>query len=328
MSTKEPLFVALRGLAMGIAEVIPGVSGGTIAFITGIYERLLNAIKGIDLEFFRLLLRFKLPAAFKKIDGLFLLSLLTGMVIGLLLGVFGVTHLLETNPELLWAFFFGLILASVWVIGRLVKKWSPPVILIFILGFSVAFFITWMSPAEGCENLLYVFFCGALAICALILPGISGSFILLLLGMYTTVIPAVKDFLVEGDVSSLVLLLVFGLGCIFGLLSFVRVMSWLFSNYHNPTLALLTGFMLGSLAKIWPWRNPVAWMDGEGGIVSALPEGARAEEFKLVSESPVFPTEYFTDPQIPGVIVSFCLGMAVVILITRLTGPGVKSETA
>jgi putative membrane protein len=300
------LTLILKGMAMGIAEVIPGVSGGTIAFITGIYERLINTIKTIlGPEIFKSLRNDGLLGAWKKADGLFLTMLLGGMVLGIGVGVFGVTHLLENYPELLWAFFFGLIIASALYIGRQVTKWGAIEIAILIVGVAVAYFITVASPAQGSESLVMVFIAGAIAISALILPGISGSFILLLMGMYTLIIPTVKDALKTFNPDSLVILVVFALGCLLGLATFSRVLSWTFKNYHNQTLALLTGFMIGSLNKIWPWRNVLEYRTNSKG-----------EEVPFIEKS-VLPSAYDGDPYVLGVIVLMVVGFAAVFALER-----------
>lgn len=294
-------------MAMGIAEVIPGVSGGTIAFITGIYERLINTIKTIlGPEIFKSLRHDGLLGAWKKADGLFLTMLLGGMVLGIGVGVFGVTHLLENYPELLWAFFFGLIIASALYIGRQVTKWGAVEIAILVLGVAVAYFITVASPAQGSESLVMVFIAGTIAISALILPGISGSFILLLMGMYTLIIPTVKDALKTFNPDSLVILVVFALGCLLGLATFSRVLSWTFKNYHNQTLALLTGFMIGSLNKIWPWRNVLEYRTNSKG-----------EEVPFIEKS-VLPSAYDGDPYVLGVIILMLVGFAAVFALEKL----------
>lgn len=294
-------------MAMGIAEVIPGVSGGTIAFITGIYERLINTIKTIlGPEIFKSLRHDGLLGAWKKADGLFLTMLLGGMVLGIGVGVFGVTHLLENYPELLWAFFFGLIIASALYIGRQVTKWGAVEITILVIGVAVAYFITVASPAQGSESLVMVFIAGTIAISALILPGISGSFILLLMGMYTLIIPTVKDALKTFNPDSLVILVVFALGCLLGLATFSRVLSWTFKNYHNQTLALLTGFMIGSLNKIWPWRNVLEYRTNSKG-----------EEVPFIEKS-VLPSAYDGDPYVLGVIILMLVGFAAVFALEKL----------
>jgi putative membrane protein len=282
--------LALKGMAMGVAEVIPGVSGGTIAFITGIYEELLDTIKNVlGPEAWQAWRREGLAAAWAKANGNFLLFLLAGMALGVVSGVLGVVHLLENYPVLLWAFFFGLIVASAIYIGKQVGRWGLAEIAALILGAAAAYLITVTSPAEGNTALWFVFLSGMIAISAMILPGISGSFILLLLGMYTYIIPTVKTALKTLSPESLLILGAFGLGCLLGLATFSRVLSWVFKHYHSPTLALLTGFMLGSLNKIWPWRKPVLGLAESGEIVAIQP-GMAVE--KVIKEANLLPVQY------------------------------------
>ncbi|MEZ4990013.1 MAG: DUF368 domain-containing protein [Saprospiraceae bacterium] len=263
---KRTLLLFLKGAAMGVAEVIPGVSGGTLAFITGIYEELLDTIKNIlGPEIFRAFRKGGIKAAWAKANGPFLAFLLPGMATGLIGGVFVVTKLLETYPQLLWAFFFGLILASVWYIGKRVGHWSIAEIVGLILSSAFAFYITIAAPAQGIEAYWFIFICGMIAISALILPGISGSFLLLLMGMYTVIIPSVKSALTTFDSRSLTILVVFAIGAVIGLASFSRVLSWAFKHYRSLTMAILTGFMLGSLNRIWPWRNVLQYRTNSSG---------------------------------------------------------------
>jgi len=256
-----------KGMVMGIAEVIPGVSGGTIAFITGIYEQLINSIKAFGPEAINGYKTAGLKGLWKAINGNFLSTLGFGMVIGILIGIFGISYLLDHYPEPLWGFFFGLIAASAVYIGRQIKKWDIRLISALIIGAVVAFGITILSPAEGNLHPFYIFGSGVLAISALLLPGISGSFILLLLGMYTVIIPSVKNFLKSFDPASLTIILIFGSGCIIGLLGFSRILSWLFSKYKDLSFAILTGFIVGALNKVWPWRNVSMILDKDTGEI-------------------------------------------------------------
>jgi putative membrane protein len=302
----------LKGMAMGIAEVIPGVSGGTIAFITGIYERLLQSIKVIlNPSILGTLRKEGLKATWSKADGNFIIFLIAGMATGLIGGIFTITHLLETYPTMVWGFFFGLIAASIIYVGRQVKKWNMTTIVALIVGTVVAYMITVLNPGQGSESLLFVFLSGALAICALILPGISGSFILLLLGMYTIIIPTVKDALKTFQMESLIITGVFGLGCLIGLALFSRVLSWTFAKYHDQTMAVLTGFMLGSLNKIWPWRNVV-----ETRINS------KGEEVPFIEHN-VMPGAYDGDALVIGVVVTIIAGFVSVFVLSKY---GKKSE--
>ncbi len=265
-SKNEALMLVLKGMAMGIAEVIPGVSGGTIAFITGIYERLLHSIKAVlGPGLIATWRQGGFKNAWAHIDGAFLVYLLAGMGAGVVLGVFGVSHLLQYYPQLLWAFFFGLIVASAIYVGRKVGRWTWREYVAGLLAAGLALAYTLVAPAQGIQALWFVFVCGVIAISALMLPGISGSFILVLLGMYTTILPAAKSAIATQDAQSLGIIVVFAAGCLLGLAAFSRVLTWTFKHYHNPTMAVLTGFMVGSLNKIWPWKEVISWRTNSTG---------------------------------------------------------------
>ncbi len=297
MEGTNKISLIAKGMIMGIAEVIPGVSGGTIAFITGIYERLLDAIKGIGPS---LITEYKtegIIGLWKAIDGWFLTFLLSGMVIGIGVGAVAITYLLDHYPEPLWAFFFGLIIASGIYIGRKVSHWNLPAIALMILGAVVAYGITTISPVEGSTHPLMLMTAGAIAVSALILPGISGSFILLLMGMYVIVVPTLKEFGSSPSFDEFKILAFFGIGMLIGVAVFSRVLSWTFKNYKNQTLALLTGFMIGSLNKIWPWRNPQVLLDKSTNLLvteDAIGFIQRSQdlEFKILKEQNVFPADY------------------------------------
>ncbi len=313
----------LKGAAMGVAEVIPGVSGGTIAFITGIYEKLLNCIKAVNPSLIGTFKTDGFKGVWNAIDGAFLAMLIGGMVVGVVTGIFGVTYLLEEYPTPVWGFFFGLIIASSIYIAKQIPKWNAGKWIGLIVGFVIAFGITIITPAEGSDNLLLVFVAGAIAISALILPGISGSFMLLLMGMYTIIISSAKSLLEDHDLASFTILVVFALGCLVGLTGFSRVLTWLLHKYKYTTFAVLTGFMLGSLNKIWPWRNITEVMDKESGVVTKLFEAKDVlalptDSFKIISESNVLPMAYdMGDPMTIITIVSSILGFVSVFLLER-----------
>lgn len=299
---------------MGLAEVIPGVSGGTLAFITGIYEELLDTIKNIlGPELFRAFRAGGVKAVWEKANGPFLAFLLPGMAFGLISGVFIVTKLLESYPQLLWAFFFGLILASVWYIGKRVGEWGISQIIGLIGAAALAFYITVAAPAQGIQALWFVLICGMIAISALILPGISGSFILLLMGMYTVIIPSVKTALTTFDPTSLSILVTFAIGALIGLATFSRFLSWAFKHYRSLTMAILTGFMIGSLNKIWPWRNVLEYRVNSHG------------EQEPFLEKSVLPAAYEGDPMVVGVIILMVLGCLLVLALDR-TPAGTMSD--
>ena len=238
----------LKGMAMGAADVVPGVSGGTIAFISGIYEELLGSIKSIGPDTYTALRTQGIAGAWRQVNGAFLATLLAGIATSVLLLVRPITWLLEHQPVLIWSFFFGLIAASVLVCGRLVKQWTPGSFIGMALGAAAAYSVGVLSAGSGSDSLVFYFFAGSIAICAMILPGISGSFILLLLGAYAPVMAAIKEM----DIP---IIGVFAAGALLGLLGFSRILSWMFERHHDLTVASLSGFLLGSLNIVWPWKE-------------------------------------------------------------------------
>ena len=265
--------VFLRGLLMGAADIVPGVSGGTVAFITGIYDTLLGSIRAVDLHFLGRLLKLDIRGAWEHVNGGFLLALLLGIATSIFSLARLISWILHNHPVPLWAFFFGLILASALVLLRQVDRWNPGRVLSLLVGTGVALFIA-LSPVVTLDGgLSVVFLSGFLAICAMILPGISGSFILVLLGMYGTVLAAVKSL-------DLLFLAVFAVGAGCGLLCFSRLLHWLLHHYHQGTMALLTGFLFGSLAVVWPWKRVLGWVQGSHG------------QLKPAQQLPVSPAEY------------------------------------
>ena len=245
---KDYAVLTLKGMAMGAADVVPGVSGGTIAFIAGIYDELINSIKSINMHSLKLLFTGKIAAFWKAVNGNFLFALLLGIAISVFSLAKLITYLLLNEPVLVWSFFFGLVLASTWFVTKDIKGWNWKTVAGFVGGAVIAYYITVATPAETSTNLMFIFLCGAIAICAMILPGISGSFILVLLGKYFYVMEAVKTL-------DLVVLGVFAFGAAFGISSFSRVLSYALKNFRNITLSVLSGFMLGSLNKVWPWKE-------------------------------------------------------------------------
>ncbi|MBN2697703.1 MAG: DUF368 domain-containing protein [Bacteroidales bacterium] len=256
---KEYILVTLKGMGMGAADVVPGVSGGTIAFITGIYEELIHSIKSIDARAVRLFFTGRWRDFWKHVNGNFLLALFAGIFIsvGSLAKVLEVV--LERYPVMIWSFFFGLILASSYVVSKRIKKWDFNRAVALAVGIGIAFYITSVTPAETTGAWWFVIFSGMLASCAMILPGISGSFILLLLGKYVMALNAVNTV----DVAFLLLL---GAGAVIGLISFSNLLSWLLKKYHDSTIALLAGFMIGSLNKIWPWKETLETVVVDGHV--------------------------------------------------------------
>jgi putative membrane protein len=291
------LILVMKGMAMGAADVVPGVSGGTIAFISGIYEELITSINGINLALLATLRKEGFTAFWKRLNGNFLLSVLTGIALSVASLAKLISWLLENKPVLLWSFFFGLVLASIVLVAKAIGRWQVSTILMFFLGAVVAWFITTLPPTENSAGLPFLFMSGALAICAMILPGISGAFILVLLGSYKTVLDAVhmRDFVILGAVA---------LGALFGLLSFARLLKWMFAHYKNSTLALLTGFILGSLNKIWPWKR-------------VLETRVYGEKIVPVREENISPFHYDGNPQLVFAILLAILGFSLIFILEK-----------
>lgn len=288
---------------MGAADVVPGVSGGTIAFITGIYEELLISIKSIDKTAIQTLFRFELATFWKTINGNFLLAVLLGIATSILSLAKLVTSLLESHPIHIWSFFFGLILISAPLVMREIKKWNVAAILSLLIGVVISYLLTILTPSQTPEAYWFIFIAGALAICAMILPGISGAFILLLLGKYEFIVNA----LIQMNIP---VILVFILGCITGLLSFSRVLSWVLEKYHTVTIALLAGFMLGSLNKVWPWKEVISYRFNSHG-----------EQIPAFDRS-ILPGTYLEkvnqDPQVFQAILMMALGVLLVVIMEKI----------
>ncbi|WP_372652742.1 DUF368 domain-containing protein [Draconibacterium sp.] len=272
-SAKDYFSLAIKGMAMGAADVVPGVSGGTIAFITGIYEELINSIKSINLTAIKLLLSFKLAEFWKAINGTFLISVFIGIGISVFSLAKGLEYLLHHYPILVWSFFFGLIVASAIYVARSIKRWKADTIIGGLAGIVIAYLITVITPAEANTSYWFIFLSGAIAICAMILPGISGSFILVLLGMYKFILSAVGDM-------NIAVILTFLVGAAVGIIAFSNVLSWLLKKYHNTTIAVLAGFMVGSLNKVWPWKEVTQTIIDRHG------------ELKPIAERNILPATY------------------------------------
>ncbi len=256
---KNYLFVFLKGLAMGAANVIPGVSGGTIALITGIFERLIHAIKAFDLEAIRMLFKGQIKALWQKVDGTFLVAVFAGIAISILsvARLFKSIMESETGTTLLMAFFFGLILVSIFTVGATVKNWSIKNIVALLIGLAIAVVIALINPASENAAIWYLLICGVVAMCSMILPGLSGSFVLIIMGNYKLVmVDAVSDL----DIK---ILIPVAIGALLGLIAFSRILSWVFDRYRDLTIALMTGFIAGSLVTIWPWKTPITETFGE-----------------------------------------------------------------
>lgn len=263
---RSNLVLYLKGLAMGSADVVPGVSGGTMALILGIYEELIESLRNVSTPaFFNAVRRLRIGEAFKVVNGAFLVVLVAGIATAIGLFSSFLPWLLETQQVFVYSFFFGLVAASTWAVGRRVTSWSAGTVVALIASALGAFFLVGLSPATTPEAAWFIVLSGALAICAMVLPGISGSFILLLMGKYAYVLDAVSDL-------NFTVIFLFGTGALVGLLSFVRLLSWLFDRYYNLTIALLTGFLLGSLRKIYPWKSGLISEEEPTLAVNVLPQ--------------------------------------------------------
>lgn len=259
---KEYLSLFLKGIGIGAANVIPGVSGGTIALISGIFEKLIDSLKSFDIKAVKLFFsgRFKEFAKYVNLD--FLIAVFAGVFVSILTLAKLLEFLFQDYPVYVWSFFFGLIIASVYFVGKTIKKVNASVVISFIVGTSIALVISFMSPAAENDGIYYLFICGIVAVCSMIIPGLSGSFVLILMGNYKLIfIEAVNNF-------DFRILLPVGLGAIFGLIAFSHLLSWIFKKFRDPTLALLTGFILGSLGMLWPWKKEIYQVNATGEFLT------------------------------------------------------------
>lgn len=307
------LLITLKGIAMGAADVVPGVSGGTIAFISGIYQELIDSINKINFSVLKGVRENGLKVTWAAINGNFLLALLTGIAISVLTFSKIITHLLETQPVLVWSFFFGLVIASILLIWKEITKWTFKAIFALLMGIIISYYITIARPVESPESFPYLFLSGFLAIIAMILPGVSGAFILLLMGSYQTVIGTINQFR-EGLSSmnfeiigqALLKLMTFALGAIIGLKLFSKVLTWMFSNHKNTTLALLIGFMIGSLNKIWPWKEVLETrVNSHGETIPFL-------------EKSILPNNFEGDPKILTAIIMLVCGFMLIFSLEKM----------
>lgn len=302
---QHPAGVFLRGLAMGAADIVPGVSGGTIAFITGIYFRLLAAVNAVPSAVLGQLCKGHFRAFWQQCDASFLVTLLAGILASIVSLASLITYALASYPILLWSFFFGLIVASVWHVSRQVRRLSWPLLGPLVLGIAFAWWVTTLPVGQVAPSGLVFLGSGALAICAMILPGISGSFILVILGMYEPVLAAIKG----AELASLAL---FAVGCVIGLLSIARLLTWAIHRFHDLVLALLTGFMIGALNKVWPWKQTLTWRTNSSGELVPLNQ---------VSISPMQFGDLTGEPaQLGLAILCAVAGFALVLAIEWLAG--------
>ena len=324
------LIIMAKGLAMGAADAVPGVSGGTIAFISGIYEELVTTISNVNFSLFKTLKKEGFTAFWRQLNGNFLVALLTGISISFITFMRLAKYLIENHPILIWSFFFGLIIASILYIGKQIVSWNIKIFVSIIIGALIAFYITTIPSLANNDNPYFLFIAGAIAICAMILPGISGSFILVILGAYKTLSDAVHDV----DIKKI---LIFIGGAIVGLLSFSRLLRWLFKHYENTTLAVLTGFIIGSLNKVWPWKETISVFSKEKGNEIMFNEVADVgtlsvfqkstqdfESYKTVIEKSIHPFYYSEinnniNPSLLYAIIFMILGFLTIFILERVS---------
>ena len=275
---KEYVQLALKGMTMGAADVVPGVSGGTMAFILGIYEELIHSIHTIaSMKTFKMLINFKFKEMYETLPWRFLIAVGSGIGFSIIILASAIKWALREQPEMLWAFFFGLVIASIFTVIHKVKEWKASRYIALICGTIVAFLIVTLTPTETPIAQWFIFLCGVIAICAMILPGISGSFLLVILGKYQYILGAVtglktalldKDFGAAGE--NILIIAYTGLGAIVGLATFVKVLDWLFKKFHDITVAILIGFMGGSLWKVWPWKIVLKTIEDRHGNLKPI----------------------------------------------------------
>jgi len=298
-SLKDYIILTLKGLAMGAADVVPGVSGGTIAFISGIYEELLETISSVNLVALKKLKSEGIKSFWEHINGNFIAALFLGIIISVASFAKLITYLLEFHGILLWSFFFGLIIASIYLVGRKIKQWSVKEIIGIVVGSIIAYYITILPPMQNPDAIWFIYLSGAIAICAMILPGISGSFILLLLGSYEAILGGIKDFKIATITA-------FAFGCLTGLLSFSKLLNWLFKHFHDLTITILTGFLVGSLNKIWPWKTTISTRINSHG-----------ETVPFIQEN-ILPTHFEGDSKLVLSIIMLLIGLGLIIILERL----------
>lgn len=309
-SLKDYVGLTLRGICMGASDIVPGVSGGTMAFILGIYEELIDSIRTVGRpQFIQALLRFRLKEAFQILNWKFLVAVALGILIAIFTLARGLEWLLLNQPIYLWSFFFGLVLASVYTVSKRVSKWSPALITATAVGTIAAFILVGLVPAQTPDTWWFLILSGACAICAMILPGISGAFILVLLGKYQFVLNAVN----QRDFVSLIFV---AIGAAIGLISFAQILGWLFKQYHDMTVAVLIGLMIGSLRKIWPWKLDVAWLQDAAGAFVLDSHGERIITQQTLTWPNFATTAGVTEFALAVVLA--LLGLGLILLLDRL----------
>ncbi|NNC46039.1 MAG: DUF368 domain-containing protein [Winogradskyella sp.] len=307
------VIVSLKGMAMGAADVVPGVSGGTIAFISGIYEELIESIDKINLNFFKTWKSNGFRMAWASINGSFLAALFLGIAISIISLAKLIKWLLINEPILLWSFFFGLVLASIIYIANQISKWRFTVIVAIMFTSILSYYVTLAEPFASPDSSIYLLFCGFIAIIAMILPGVSGAFILLILGAYQTAIDTINN-LVEGVTTgnfnlfkdAFINFALLAIGAVVGIKVFSKILNWMFKHKKDLTLAILTGFMIGSLNKIWPWKRVLKWRIN-----------SHDEKVSLAEQS-ILPTYYEGDHQLTSAIIIMVIGFITILILERL----------
>lgn len=304
------LFVTVKGICMGAADVIPGVSGGTIAFMTGIYEELVGSINSINGEAVRLLFTGKFKAFWKHINGNFLFSLIAGILVSILSLAKLMTYLLVHHPIQTWAFFFGLIVASSIFILRGISNWKFKDIAMLVLGIIIGIVVCTLTPTQTPDGLWFIFICGAIAICAMILPGISGSFILLILGKYEYLMGTIADIVSgTGNLLDFITIIIFAVGAAAGIIAFAKFLHWLLEHYHRETLLVMAGFIIGSLVVVWPWSS----RNMETIVLSQYPELAPAEATGILAPEIIGRYSGMIDYHIGGAVCLALIGFFLVV---------------
>jgi putative membrane protein len=311
-SLRDYAGIMLRGVCMGASDIVPGVSGGTMAFILGIYEELINSIRDVGQPpFLQALFRLRIKEMFDILNWQFLLAVASGILLAIFTLSQGLEWLLLNQPIIIWSFFFGLVLASVYVVSKRIKQWTAGLVMLLVVGTLGAYLLVGLVPVQTPETWWYLILSGALAICAMILPGISGAFILVLLGKYQFILSAVN----QRDLVSIALV---GIGAVIGLVTFAQILGWLFKRYHDMTVAVLTGLMLGSLRRVWPWKLDVSWLQDGAGMFVLDSHGERivTQQLNILPDlsSSAGVTEFVI------ALLLFAVGLGAILLLDRLAG--------
>ena len=313
------LGIVARGICMGASDIVPGVSGGTMAFILGIYEELIDSIRTLGQpNFLQAVFKFRIKDIFQILNWEFLLSVAIGIFIAIITLSHALESLLINQPVYLWSFFFGLVLASVVVVSKRIKNWTPTLGGMLLLGAVAAYLLVGLVPVQTPNDWWFLIISGAVASCALILPGISGAFLLVLLGKYQYVLGSVNDVR-AGDLNAAFPLVFVAIGAVLGLVTFAQILGWLFRRYHDLTVALLIGLMVGSLRKIWPWKVDLAWLRDAAGNFVLDSEGQKL----VIEQANILPD--FGSSQFVIAVVLALVGIGVILILDYLAA---RLETA